>query len=542
MLISTLLLLVIILIYCNELIISDFSGSKDYSGTYDTLYPDNSLLNPGALYPLGGTIPSSRVHHSMALSQYYVIIFGGYSTDGTYLDDINLFDVRSQQWSGPILKKRCCGDQVPYKTEETLGRDTSSPFIKMIKTGFEGDLPLARAEHKSIVIDTTDLMFMFGGVTKEYGYVNDLYTFDTKALDWTKESYNSGQIPMKRAGHCMEAIPSSNKFILFGGRSYINGIGHIGLNDVWSYDTSTNIWINIRYSKATLFPTGRQHVASSFLHQELYIFGGINPASNLTYNDLWVFHIGSEIWEQLMPLNSNKYGYIAPPLYNSHLLITSTKVINSTATDISILLYGGIGGGGSCGGDVCKFLETTIGQVYGFKINEGTWNPGQLFASDVSMQYNYIRGSRPQPSRITGSGGELELLTKYYAMEKIVHDRNRGVMYEFGGLEAVDEQLILASQSSMDSNDNNFPNSQDASSGLLFNQASDTNVWYNYLGEYLRKIIEIPTNGPWLFEDAFKQSQPQQTFDFVKFDRVFRTFTVSSIDMVLITQQKADTY
>ena len=182
------------------------SLSKDYSGSFETLYPENSLLNAGSLYPLGEKLPTSRVHHSLALSSNYVILFGGYSTDGTYLDDINLFDVRTQQWSGPILKKACCDDQIPYQTKEVLGMDTPSPFSKMIKTGWQGDLPLARAEHQSVVIETTDLMYMFGGVTKEYGYMNDLYYFSPKLLDWTKQNYNSGQVPKSRAGHALSLI------------------------------------------------------------------------------------------------------------------------------------------------------------------------------------------------------------------------------------------------------------------------------------------------------------------------------------------------
>jgi hypothetical protein len=76
-----------------------------HTGMNDVLYPPNSLTNPGALYPFGGDLPSSRVHHSMALSDNYVIVYAGYNTDGSLLDDINMFDIRTQQWTGPILRK-----------------------------------------------------------------------------------------------------------------------------------------------------------------------------------------------------------------------------------------------------------------------------------------------------------------------------------------------------------------------------------------------------------------------------------------------------
>ena len=91
----------------------------------------DSLYNPGALYSLPNRLPSSRVHHAMAIGpldteefvivhgnafnseRFLVYIFsftkcvnftGGYASDGTYLDDLHIFDTRSQRWSGVVLR------------------------------------------------------------------------------------------------------------------------------------------------------------------------------------------------------------------------------------------------------------------------------------------------------------------------------------------------------------------------------------------------------------------------------------------------------
>ena len=143
-------------------------------------YPINSLNNPGALFPFGGNIPSARVHHTITANSDYLFVFGGYGMDGSFLGDINLFYIPSQQWSGPIVRKQCCnrrGEEI-----ETIGADSSdlnfgeNGGFPEVSVGFQGDAPLPRAEHASCVIQEN--MFTFGGVTELYGYVNDLYSFD----------------------------------------------------------------------------------------------------------------------------------------------------------------------------------------------------------------------------------------------------------------------------------------------------------------------------------------------------------------------------
>jgi hypothetical protein len=134
----------------------------------------------------------------------------------------------------------------------------------------------------------------------------------------------------------------------------------------------------------------------------LYLYGGMNPASGLVYSDVWVFRVAVQQWELLYslraghantntfqyPTGDTAYQFAPPPLYLAHILPVPESLdpftgINTTFygsdADTSrlqnggFLIYGGVGGGGSCGSRRCGALETSLGQVYRFSLLEGTW-------------------------------------------------------------------------------------------------------------------------------------------------------------------------
>jgi Galactose oxidase, central domain len=41
-------------------------------------------------------------------NEEYIVVFGGYSTDGELLGDVNFYHTKSQRWSGPIVRSTCC--------------------------------------------------------------------------------------------------------------------------------------------------------------------------------------------------------------------------------------------------------------------------------------------------------------------------------------------------------------------------------------------------------------------------------------------------
>jgi hypothetical protein len=296
-----------------------------------SLYDVNTLTDAGNLWNLGGTIPSERIHQSIVSTKDYVIVYGGYSTNGTHLGDINLFHLKSQTWSGPISRKECCN--TPGEEIDLVGAEQEWD-LPYIKEGFEGDYPSARAEHIACTLevsmtsssstikskglevgeepaqeyttsDRAEVMYLFGGSTENYGYMNDMYQFNTRSLKWKIVDTVDGAsgIPSRRAGHSVAADADKGVFYIYGGRtSNRNNNAEsdrtVGLGDVWMYSTTANCWTLLSNSAAAgTGPVNRQHAAMSLIGRDkLYIFGGIDPSSSVAFNDVWVFHIATRAW------------------------------------------------------------------------------------------------------------------------------------------------------------------------------------------------------------------------------------------------------
>jgi len=360
-------------------------------------YPINTLNNPGALFPLGGDIPSSRVHHTITAASDYLLVYGGYASDGSYLGDINVFHIPSQAWSGPIVRKQCCDAE--GGNIETIGADVTGNFnvdteLPYLETGQQGDAPLPRAEHGACVIN--EEMFVFGGVTELYSYVNDVYKYNPKSVTWAVQDSSVGSsFPQRRAGHAMVCDSANGVFYIFGGRTAFGSKQNVGLNDIWRYSTDNKSWLLLTRGTNTnsaTTPAARQYASMLMLNGNLYVFGGIHPATGVVYSDVWVFRVALQQWELLYNRKSgntqtstyantgttNAYQFAPPPLYNAHIIPAPASLdpftnFNTTTygtasdkdshTNVGFLVYGGVGGGGVCGSSVCGATETTLGQV-----------------------------------------------------------------------------------------------------------------------------------------------------------------------------------
>jgi len=207
-------------------------------------YPVNALLDAGRLFPLGGLVPEARVHATVTVVSSWVVVFGGYRTDGSLYHDVQAFDTRSRTWTGNISRVACCDEL--GQAVETMGAPPPLTF-PYVKTGFAGDvLPLARAEHSGAAVD--GVLYVFGGVTQEHGLTNDLWKFDPGALTWTEiDTARGGPPPSRRAGHAAAADAFNHVFYVFGGRSRIGGAVR-GLSDVWLFNATSVTWTLARYA------------------------------------------------------------------------------------------------------------------------------------------------------------------------------------------------------------------------------------------------------------------------------------------------------
>jgi len=510
-------------------------------GKGQVIYPTDALesnvQNIFGLQP--NAIPLPRVKHTLVYTNPYVIVMGGYSTDGSYLDETILYHVEERAWSSVLNKRTCCdykGDVIELlglsADDSSSGSDSGRSITKPgMQAGMQGDIPLPRAEHAACAYEGK--MYIFGGVTSQYSYSNDFYSFDPIALHWKVwDKYAGGGAPTRRAGHNLLAYSPSSSLYLFGGRSTIGGTT-VGLSDVWVFDINTQTWTCVTQA-LSVFPAGRHYSAAAVSNGVLVIVGGMDPASSVIYNDVWAFAMGMKTWQQLLPCTGTTMGFAPPPLFHSSLFVLPTPTSNVNATGfetMTLILYGGMGGGGSCGGSACGgHTETTLGQAYKLSINQGTLKTAPQGSTPQNSDSQYFSSglkwsfARLSTDVSTYAGKNHGRLAKTYAVESVAFDPVRSVLYEFGGLQARSVALAKGNQRAVEASG---PTQLD--SGEQF----ATPLWDLSTGEQLRTTMQMYTNGPWLFTDAFQSNQPQINGS-IRFLQSFRTYLVSSAGDLLL--------
>lgn len=504
-------------IFILVVLILSWSQAFDVHRPIDTPYDLDTLTDPSMLFPLANIIPVPRVHHSLVMNTKFLVVYGGYSSNGTILGDTNLYHISTQKWSGPINKEECCNDQTEIVDVIGSTREFNFPFLK---SGHEGDYPLPRAEHAACVVK--DWMYIFGGITSDYSYMNDLYAFDTDNLQWLP-IYSTGGVdstPRRRAGHTI--LSYNNQFIfLFGGRASTNG-RTVPLNDLWKFDVASREWERAD-SLSLSKPDGRHYMGSAVLKDHIYIFSGSEPDSNLLYNDLWSFSIRTGIWTQLYSGSFKvNYEFAPPPLVYSHLIPVSTS------TSDGLLVYGGLGSGGICVGtdNNCRQNQVSFGQVYLYSLSGEEWlqpfqeNNYEIEQTTLSSHWQFARLTNGSKDLYDPSNTRHAKMTKSYAMEKIVTHPARKSFYEFGGVRVIDASLQSNNQEVWET----FPQSQDVG-GFSESAFTDTES-----GEQLRNRVTTPVNAMWTFTSQYTKTAN------LSFDNILRLYTVSTTDVVLLSE------
>ena len=551
---------------------NDFEDRSKYNPPQNpSLYEVDTLAQAASVFPFGGVLPLERAHHVMDANSNFLFVHGGYSRNGTILGDLNLYHIPSQTWSNPISRLECCNED--NEVVETIGTQKTFQFPFM-RPGFQGDFPLPRAEHDSCVIN--EELYIFGGVTNEYGYMNDIYKFNAQTLKWIiLDNLGGGEIPRRRAGHTFLSNPATSECYLFGGRSNSSiGGDAVGLSDVWSFNTLTQSWkkLDLPNINSITRPNGRQHVASMVMNGDIYIFGGNDPLSGLFYQDLWVFYTNDQsfYWKQIQPAypsNQMIHQYSPPALSHAHLLPSQCEDPIAFSNCQGILIYGGLGAGGFCGDRQCRPTELVLGQLYLYSFNLQSWlQPFANLAEEflqLATQSNWLHArlsSAPFLSTNTPANQRMtqpirNYFGKYiktYAMEKIIFLSKQRIFYEFGGIQAINNTIILDEQEnklfliqSMAKNqfDSSFPPSSDSLQSNIDDiiQPSFLDVGGNVqsslsdvqIGEQLRIQLDLPANRFWDYRDAFLLPESGG----IEYLRSLRKFSVGSTDVILLNEE-----
>jgi hypothetical protein len=438
-----------------------------------------------------------------------------------------------------------------------VATDEAVRSLPKLRTGFQGDLPMARAEHSAAAL--CNEVFIFGGST-EYGYMNDVYAFSPTALKWRLVNHIIGAPPSRRAGHAV-ADNGHETFYIFGGRGsdpldiLTDRVVH---NDVFRFDVIKNEWKELMPPAQGGIPAPREHAGMTYINGRLYIFGGENSVAGVLFSDVWAFEIRSQRWIELSPSSGLIHGFAPPPLHSAYLIPLESEVIQDPPQHIHdrFLVYGGIGTGGMCGAKECGSKGTAFGQIYQFEVElqkfaQGSTlrfvdshvainakYPESLEAVSLPFEINHIVSSQWKYARIAAEdvqevhfGRDQSVRGKFmktFALESVAFAKDRKLLYEFGGLQPVGRDLLAHRQTLR------RPDHIDTAArpivldagGLIEDVPSDLHT-----GEQLRTSNDIVTSGPWTLQDSFKSGSG------ISYLKEFRTYKVNPIDLVFMSKE-----
>lgn len=109
------------------------------------------------------------------------------------------------------------------------------------KGGDQLCVPPPRSGTASVVLQ--DKLYVFGGFGGGTGRLDDFYSFDFRTSTWEKVEPFGEEKPGCRENNGVVISDSSRTIILFGGYN-----GRRWLNDLWSFDITTNRWTCIQES------------------------------------------------------------------------------------------------------------------------------------------------------------------------------------------------------------------------------------------------------------------------------------------------------
>lgn len=286
-------------------------------GDYGTLNISDPNNIPPARWIVDGTLDSD--------GNFWV--FGGAAseTPTTWFNDLWVYNTAINEWTWKGGSQSL--DQLPiYGTQ-----GVPDP----------ANIPGARENHL-IWSDELGNLWLFGGygldINGTVGHLNDLWKYAIADAQWTwvggSDEANqggthgvlgvatSGSYPGARAS-ALQWTNSNGIVWIFGGQGYDKfGVSVEYLNDLWSYNPSTNQWIwhsgsdfanstgsyNETGLSSTAYVPGARWHGTNWIDSEdnLYLFGGylFNQTTTGRYNDFWKYQPVTKEWTWLSGVNS----------------------------------------------------------------------------------------------------------------------------------------------------------------------------------------------------------------------------------------------
>lgn len=216
---------------------------------------------------IAGVAPVARYGHTVVQeTTNAVLLFGGITSDGTYLNDAWRYTVSTGVWSELSI---------------------TSPS------------PAGRRNHVAVKVAAG--LLVFGGmVDGDNGASpsNDLWLLNTATLTWTEIVAESS--PTARYGHVAVTVPGG--VLVYGGADGSDS----ALNDAWRYDLANELWTQI----TGLSTTARISAVAGTSSNAIAIFGGNN---NGVVNSVDILNLGSTVYVSNAGSDTSGDGSLAKP-------------------------------------------------------------------------------------------------------------------------------------------------------------------------------------------------------------------------------------
>ncbi|XP_047341084.1 acyl-CoA-binding domain-containing protein 4-like [Impatiens glandulifera] len=258
-----------------------------------------------------GQRPKARYEHGAAVVDDKMYIFGG-NHNGRYLSDLQVWDLRTWNWSkielkagdesmessSPVSMPPCAGHSlVPWGKTKLLvvAGHTKGSFESMqvkivdlqtctwsaLKT--YGKPPVSRGGQSVTLVGTS--LVIFGGQDAKRSLLNDLHILDLETMTWD-EMDTLGGPPSPRSDHTA-AVHAERYLLIFGGGSHATCF-----NDLHVLDLQTMEWS--RPIQQGEIPSPRAGHAGVTVGENWFIVGGGDNKSGVS--ETVVLNMSTLVW------------------------------------------------------------------------------------------------------------------------------------------------------------------------------------------------------------------------------------------------------
>lgn len=162
-------------------------------------------------------------------------------------------------------------------------------------------------------------------------------------MEWQGALSLRGIAPPARRGQSMSKFPLRNIIVVFGGQTRDNGF----LNDMHILNMDNNAWSSVSYDKSSRVPPPRAfHTLTIISPRTLVLFGGDSGDANnpTALNDLWSFDFNTKVWRLLhgcVPASSPSFSSDTPSARFNHTAVFHANNEQNKTLFPAIYVYGG---------------------------------------------------------------------------------------------------------------------------------------------------------------------------------------------------------